>query len=57
MTYRYDHLAKKLLKDHAWARVPWFIPIRDENKKDGHNLISKINELEERIVNGHKHKS
>lgn len=51
MIYRYDHLAKKLLKDHAWARVPWFIPIREENKKDGHNLISKINELEERIVN------
>ena len=53
MNYTYDHLAKKLLNQHAWIRVPWYIPLRDthppEKKNYGVDLISKINELEERI--------
>ena len=59
--YKYDHIARKLLNQHAWIRVPWYAPLRDthppEKKNYGVDLISKINELEERIVNGHKHKS
>jgi len=55
MNYTYDHLAKKLLNQHAWIRVPWYIPLRDthppENKNYGVDLISKINELEERLKN------
>ena len=51
--YTYDHLARKLLNQHAWIRVPWYIPLRDthppEKKNYGPDLIAKINELEERI--------
>jgi len=60
MNYTYDHLARRLLNQHAWIRVPWYIPLRDthppEKKSYGVDLISKINELEERIVNGHNNK-
>jgi hypothetical protein len=60
MNYIYDHLARKLLNQHGWIRVPWYIPLRDthppEKKNYGVDLISKINELEERIVNGHNNK-
>jgi len=51
--YKYDHIARKLLNQHAWIRVPWYVPLRDthppEKKNYGVDLISKINELEERL--------
>jgi hypothetical protein len=50
--YTYDHLARKLLNQHGWIRVPWYIPLQDTHppeKNYGSDLISKINELEERI--------
>lgn len=56
--YKYDHLARKLLNQHAWIRVPWYIPMRDTHppqKNYGPDLISKINELEEKL-NGHNNK-
>ncbi len=53
--YKYDHIARRLLNDHAWIRVPWYMPLADthppQNKSYGVDLISKINELEERILN------
>ena len=49
MKYTYDHLAKRLINEHAWIRVPWFVPLRETKKEYGPDLISKINELEERI--------
>jgi len=27
--YKYDHIARKLLDQHAWIRVPWYIPLSD----------------------------
>ena len=27
--YKYDHIARKLLDNHAWIRVPWYIPLSD----------------------------
>ena len=47
--YKYDHIARRLLNDHAWIRVPWYIPLRETKKEYGPDLIAKINELEERI--------
>ena len=52
MNYTYNHLARKLLNQHGWIRVPWYVPLRDTHppeKNYGSDLISKINELEERI--------
>ena len=57
--YKYDHIARKLLHQHAWIRVPWYIPMRDTHppqRNYGPDLIAKINELEERILNGHHNK-
>ena len=50
--YKYDHIARRLLNDHAWIRVPWYIPHRDTHppqRNYGPDLISKINELEEKL--------
>jgi hypothetical protein len=50
--YTYDHLARKLLNQHGWIRIPLYIPLQDTHppeKNYGSDLISKINELEERI--------
>jgi len=27
--YSYNHLARKLLDEHGWIRVPWYIPFSD----------------------------
>jgi len=27
--YKYDHIARKLLDQHGWLRVPWYIPMCD----------------------------
>ena len=27
--YKYDHIARKLLDQYAWIRVPWYIPLSD----------------------------
>jgi hypothetical protein len=55
MEYKYDHIARKLLTQHAWIRVPWYMPLADthppQKKTYGPDLVSKINELEERIKN------
>ena len=45
--YKYDHIARKLLDQHAWIRVPWYIPMSDTHPPQ-QNLV---NELEERILN------
>jgi hypothetical protein len=50
--YTYDHIARRLLNDHAWIRVPWYVAHRDTHppqRNYGPDLISKLNELEERI--------
>ena len=49
--YKYDHITKRLINEHAWIRVPWFVPLRDTHPPQnyGPDLISKLNELEERI--------
>ena len=50
--YKYDHIARKLLDQHGWLRVPWYIPMIDTHppqRNYGPDLISKINELEERL--------
>jgi hypothetical protein len=47
--YKYDHIAKRLINEHAWIRVPWFVPLQETKKEYGPDLIAKINELEERI--------
>jgi hypothetical protein len=52
MNYTYNHLARKLLNQHGWIRIPLYIPLQDTHppeKNYGSDLISKINELEERI--------
>ena len=45
--YKYDHIARKLINQHAWSRVPWYITMSDTHPPQ-RNLI---NELEERILN------
>ena len=47
--YTYDHIARRLINEHAWIRVPWFLPQGETKKEYGPDLISKINQLEERI--------
>ena len=50
--YKYDHIAKRLINEHAWIRVPWYVANQDTHppqKNYGPDLISKLNELEERI--------
>ena len=27
--YKYDHIARKLLDQHGWLRVPWYIHMYD----------------------------
>tara|TARA_B100000900_G_scaffold394569_1_gene392130 strand:+ start:2534 stop:2677 length:144 start_codon:yes stop_codon:yes gene_type:complete len=34
MNYKFDHIAKRLLEEHGWIRVPWFIPQSQEVKKE-----------------------
>tara|TARA_R100000654_G_scaffold28195_2_gene52734 strand:+ start:1293 stop:1436 length:144 start_codon:yes stop_codon:yes gene_type:complete len=34
MNYKFDHIAKRLLEEHGWIRVPWFIPLAQEVKKE-----------------------
>jgi len=50
MNYKFDHIAKRLLTEHGWIRVPWFVPQSQEDKKE--NLIQKLNRLERIIKNG-----
>jgi len=33
MNYTYDHLAKKLIEQHAWIRVPYYVPLTDKEKE------------------------
>jgi len=49
MNYTFDHIAKRLLTEHGWIRVPWFVPQSQENKKE--NLLQKLNKLERIIKN------
>lgn len=50
MSYKFDHITKRLLTEHGWLRVPWFVPQSQEDKKE--NLIQKLNKLERIIKNG-----
>lgn len=34
MNYKFDHIAKRLLEEHGWIRVPWFVPLSQEVKKE-----------------------
>jgi len=49
MNYTFDHITKRLLTEHGWIRVPWFVPQSQENKKE--NLLQKLNKLERIIKN------
>ena len=31
--YNYEHIAKKLIEQHAWVRVPYYIPLTDKEKE------------------------
>ena len=37
--YKYDHIARKLLDQHAWIRVPWYIPLSDTHPPEKNNEI------------------
>ena len=41
MNYTFDHIAKRLLEEHGWIRVPWFIPQSEEAKKKDKIIILK----------------
>ena len=47
MNYKFDHITKRLLTEHGWLRVPWFVPQSQENKKE--NLLQKLDRLEKAI--------
>ena len=31
--YNYEHIAKKLIEQHAWIRVPYYVPLTDKEKE------------------------
>ena len=35
MTYKYDHIAEKLLFREGWIRVPWYIPGTGNQREEG----------------------
>lgn len=35
MTYKYDHIAEKLLFKEGWIRVPWYIPGTGNEREEG----------------------
>ena len=35
MTYKYDHIAEKLLFREGWIRVPWYIPGTGNQREGG----------------------
>lgn len=32
--YNYEHIIKKLIEYHAWIRVPYYVPLKEEEKKN-----------------------
>ena len=50
MNNKFDHIAKRLLEEHGWIRVPWFVPQSEEAKKE--DLLQKLKKLERIIKNG-----
>jgi len=48
--YNYNHIITKLMNDHAWLRVPYWVPLTEEEreqskKKSDKELDAKIKEI------------